>query len=285
MSLRGTEGVIYIKRKIKPSVIIFCVIFCVVAIAVLIGVNLLINASKNTETATQDEITSAVMTTDYIDKDVREESELYSNPISEPDTTVSNTTSPKETTKSTEKAASSDKSSNHSEESRVSNSFSSESSLGDINSQSHYAERGSSHTNSYNYNSQQKRSQSSNYSSQKSSSANSKSSNSSSKTSSSSKAPQSSAQPKPTQAVPKPTQAQNNIHLSYSYITVSQGDVVFLSLIGASSGVSWSVSNSSVLVNYGGGGNQCSFKAVSKGTAVVTANYNGTSYYCTVKVN
>lgn len=94
--------------------------------------------------------------------------------------------------------------------------------------------------------------------------------------------PTSKPEPKPTT---KPTQPQDNVYLSYSSITVTKGDVVFLSLINAESGVSWSVSNSSVLQNYGGGSNQCSFKALKKGTSTVTANYNGKNYYCTVSVN
>lgn len=94
--------------------------------------------------------------------------------------------------------------------------------------------------------------------------------------------PTSKPEPKPTT---KPTQPQDNVYLSYSSITVTKGDVVFLSLINAGSGVSWSVSNSSVLQNYGGGSNQCSFKALKKGSATVTASYNGKNYYCTVSVN
>ena len=267
-------------------------VFCVVVIAVLIGINLLINTSKDTDTAPKDEITSvAVTTTHHINADASEENVLYTNPTTEPNTTASNTVSLQNATKSTEKTASSDKSSKSTEKKRESNSSSSESNSGDVNSQSHYSDSSSSNANSYN--TQPKIPQSGNYSSKRNSSANSKSSSSSSKassktsstTNSSSSAVQSSAAPKPTEPAPKPTQSQNNIYLSYSYITVSQGDVVFLSLIGAQSGVSWSVSNSSVLINYGGGGNQCSFKAVSKGTAVVTANYNGASYYCTVKVS
>lgn len=83
----------------------------------------------------------------------------------------------------------------------------------------------------------------------------------------------------------KPTQANDNIYLSYSSVSVNKGDVVFLSLINAESGVSWSVSNSSVIQNYGGNGNQCSFKTLKKGSATVTAHYNGKNYYCTVTVN
>lgn len=268
--------------------------FCVVAISALIGINLLINTSKSSVPATQDEIASASVTaTIYADKDGYDEKIINTNPDVESDTTGLSTTSPPKATKPTEKATSSGKSSISSEEDKVTDSSSSKSNSGSISSQSHYADSSSSNSN-YN-NSYQKPPQSSNYSSQKSSSINSKpsSSRTSSKTSSSSEIPQSSAAPKPiqtvskpTQAVPKPTQAPvNNIYMSYSSITVSQGDVVFLSLIGASSGVSWSMNNSSILVNYGGGGNQCSFKAISKGTVVVIASYNGARYYCTVKVN
>lgn len=89
-------------------------------------------------------------------------------------------------------------------------------------------------------------------------------------------------EPKPTI---KPTKPQDNVYLSYNSIVVTKGDVVFLSLINAGNGVSWSVSNSSVLQNYGGGSNQCSFKAIKKGSATVSANYNGKNYYCTVSVN
>lgn len=260
---------IFIRRKTKPSVIIFSVVFCVVVIGILIVINLLINSSKSVETATQDEITSAAIP-----------SILPEATTVEPSTAsviFQETSEHRETTKSTEKATknSSSSKSSESKDSHKNKSSSSNDDSENINSQSHYADSNSENNNYYNY--QPKNSQTN-------SSSNSKSS--SSRTSSSSKAPQSSAKPTQPAPKPKPTQAPaNNIYLSYSSITVSQGDVVFLSLIGADSGVSWSVSNSSVLINYGGGGNQCSFKAASKGTAVVTASYNGSSYSCTVTVN
>lgn len=142
--------------------------------------------------------------------------------------------------------------------------------------------------NSYNYYNSSGNSSSGSSSSSKSSS-NSSSSKSNNSSSSTQKAtqkpttkPTSKPEPKPTT---KPTQPQDNVYLSYSSITVTKGDVVFLSLINAGSGVSWSVSNSSVLQNYGGGSNQCSFKALKKGSATVTASYNGKNYCCTVSVN
>lgn len=256
---------IFIRRKTKPSVIIFCVVFCVVVIGVLIGINLLINSSKSAETATQDEITSAAISSILPEATTVEASTAS--------VIYQETSEHQETTKSTEKETKSSNSSKSSgsKDSHINKSSSDNENEDNINSQSHYSGSNSENSNYYNY--QPKKSQIN-------SSLNSK--NSSSKTT------QSSDKPKPTQATPKPkpTQApENNIYLSYSSITVSQGDVVFLSLIGAQNGVSWSVSNSSVLINYGGGGNQCSFKTVSKGTAVVTASYNGTSYSCTVKVN
>lgn len=265
MSLQRTKGVIFIRRKTKPSVIIFCVAFCVVVIGILIGINLLINFSKSSETATQDEITSAAPS-----------SILYETTTVEPSTAsviFKETSENQETTKSTEKETKSSTSSksSSSKDSHIDKRTSSNENSDNVNSQSHYADNSSSDNNYYNY--QQKKPQTNSSSDSKASS---------------SKTSQSSDKPKPTQAVPKPkpTQApENNIYLSYSSITVSQGDVVFLSLVGADNGISWSVSNSSVLANYGGGGNQCSFKALSKGTSVVTATYNGTSYYCAVKVN
>lgn len=94
---------------------------------------------------------------------------------------------------------------------------------------------------------------------------------------------------KPTQkATQAPAQettlSQNNIYLSYSNITVRKGDIVFLNLINASDGVSWSVSNPNILQNYGGGNNQCSYKALNSGTAIITSSYKGINYYCTVTV-
>ncbi|MGN0508271.1 MAG: hypothetical protein ACI4GX_03475 [Ruminococcus sp.] len=137
--------------------------------------------------------------------------------------------------------------------------------------------------NSYNYYSSSGNSSSGSSSSSKSSSNSSSSnSNSSSNTQKATQKPTTKPEPKPTT---KPTQPQDNVYLSYSSITVTKGDVVFLSLINAGNGVSWSVSNSSVLQNYGGGSNQCSFKALKKGSATVTASYNGKNYYCTVSVN
>lgn len=137
--------------------------------------------------------------------------------------------------------------------------------------------------NNYNYYSSSGNSSSGSSSSSKSSSNSSSSkSNSSSNTQKATQKPTTKPEPKPTT---KPTKPQDNVYLSYSSITVTKGDVVFLSLINAGSGVSWSVSNSSVLQNYGGGSNQCSFKALKKGSATVTASYNGKNYYCTVSVN
>lgn len=149
----------------------------------------------------------------------------------------------------------------------------------------------SSSENSYNYyNSSGNSSSGSSSSSKSSSNSSSSKSNNSSNTQKATQKPTtrptvkptSKPEPKPTT---KPTQPQDNVYLSYSSITVTKGDVVFLSLINAGSGVSWSVSNSSVLQNYGGGSNQCSFKALKKGSATVTASYNGKNYYCTVSVN
>ena len=148
--------------------------------------------------------------------------------------------------------------------------------------------------NSYNYYSSSGNSSSGSSSSSKSktSSSSSKNSSSSSKSNSSSNTQKATQKPttKPTskpesKPTTKPTQPQDNVYLSYSSITVTKGDVVFLSLINAGNGVSWSVSNSSVLQNYGGGSNQCNFKALKKGSATVTASYNGKNYYCTVSVN
>jgi FtsZ-interacting cell division protein ZipA len=78
---------------------------------------------------------------------------------------------------------------------------------------------------------------------------------------------------------------KDNIYLSYSSVSIHTDDVLFLNLIGADNGVSWSVGNSYILQNYGGGGNQCSFKALKKGSTTVTATYNGRSYTCYVTVN
>lgn len=137
--------------------------------------------------------------------------------------------------------------------------------------------------NGYNYyNSSGNSSSGSSSSSKSSSNSSSSKSNSSSNTQKATQKPTTKPEPKPTT---KPTKPQDNVYLSYSSITVTKGDVVFLSLINAGSGVSWSVSNSSVLQNYGGGSNQCSFKALKKGSATVTASYNGKNYYCTVSVN
>lgn len=141
--------------------------------------------------------------------------------------------------------------------------------------------------NGYNYyNSSGNSSSGSSSSSKSSSNSSSSNSNSSSNTQKATQKPTtkptSKPEPKPTT---KPTQPQDNVYLSYSSITVTKGDVVFLSLINAGNGVSWSVSNSSVLQNYGGGSNQCCFKALKKGSATVTASYNGKNYCCTVSVN
>lgn len=140
--------------------------------------------------------------------------------------------------------------------------------------------------NSYNYYSSLGNSSSGSSSSSKSSSNSSSSnSNSSSNTQKATQKPTTKPTSKPeSKPTTKPTQPQDNVYLSYSSITVTKGDVVFLSLINAGNGVSWSVSNSSVLQNYGGGSNQCSFKALKKGSATVTASYNGKNYYCTVSV-
>lgn len=140
--------------------------------------------------------------------------------------------------------------------------------------------------NSYNYYSSSGNSSSGSSSSSKSSSNSSSSnSNSSSNTQKATQKPTTKPTSKPeSKPTTKPTQPQDNVYLSYSSITVTKGDVVFLSLINAGNGVSWSVSNSSVLQNYGGGSNQCSFKALKKGSATVTASYNGKNYYCTVSV-
>ena len=105
--------------------------------------------------------------------------------------------------------------------------------------------------------------------------------------------PQQSETPKPEPTKvqePKPTvkpqeTTKDNIYLSYSSVSIHTDDVLFLNLIGADNGVSWSVGNSYILQNYGGGGNQCSFKALKKGSTTVTAAYNGRSYTCYVTVN
>lgn len=101
-------------------------------------------------------------------------------------------------------------------------------------------------------------------------------------------------EPQTTKKVEKPTSkptvkpqetTKDNIYLSYSSVSIHTDDVLFLNLIGADNGVSWSVGNSYILQNYGGGGNQCSFKALKKGSTTVTATYNGRSYTCYVTVN
>lgn len=101
-------------------------------------------------------------------------------------------------------------------------------------------------------------------------------------------------EPQTTKKVEKPTSkpavkpqetTKDNIYLSYSSVSLHTDDVMFLTLIEAENGVSWSVGNSYILQNYGGGGNQCSFKALKKGSTTVTATYNGRSYTCYVTVN
>lgn len=101
-------------------------------------------------------------------------------------------------------------------------------------------------------------------------------------------------EPQTTKKVEKPTSkptvkpqetTKDNIYLSYSSVSIHTDDVLFLNLIGANNGVSWSVDNSYILQNYGGGGNQCSFKALKKGSTTVTATYNGRAYTCYVTVN
>ena len=94
----------------------------------------------------------------------------------------------------------------------------------------------------------------------------------------------------PEKATSKPTvkpqeTTKDNVYLSYSSVSLHTDDVLFLNLIGADNGVSWSVGNSYILQNYGGGGNQCSFKALKKGSTTITAAYNGRSYTCYVTVN
>lgn len=94
----------------------------------------------------------------------------------------------------------------------------------------------------------------------------------------------------PEKATSKPTvkpqeTTKDNVYLSYSSVSLHTDDVMFLTLIEAENGVSWSVGNSYILQNYGGGGNQCSFKALKKGSTTVTATYNGRSYTCYVTVN
>ena len=94
----------------------------------------------------------------------------------------------------------------------------------------------------------------------------------------------------PEKATSKPTvkpqeTTKDNVYLSYSSVSLHTDDVMFLTLIEAENGVSWSVGNSYILQNYGGGGNQCSFKALKKGATTVTATYNGRAYTCYVTVN
>lgn len=88
---------------------------------------------------------------------------------------------------------------------------------------------------------------------------------------------------KPTVKPPETT--KDNVYLSYSSVSIHTDDVLFLNLIGADNGVSWSVGNPYILQNYGGGGNQCSFKALKTGSTTVTSTYNGRSYTCYVTVN
>lgn len=141
---------------------------------------------------------------------------------------------------------------------------------------------------SSNYDSYGDQSSKSNSSSSNKNNSSSTKSNSSKNNKETPKATQKSTQ-KPTQkATQAPAQettiSHNNIYLSYSNITAKKGDIVFLTLINASDGVSWSVSNPNILQNYGGGNNQCSYKALNPGTAIITSSYKGNNYCCTVTV-
>ena len=66
-------------------------------------------------------------------------------------------------------------------------------------------------------------------------------------------------EPQTTKKVEKPTSkptvkpqetTKDNIYLSYSSVSIHTDDVLFLNLIGADNGVSWSVGNSYILQNY-----------------------------------
>ena len=200
---------------------------------------------------------------------------------SEHTTESENATTVKPTEKPTEKAAQkpTKKPAEKKENSKNSENSSKNESSNNSSSESSYNYYGSSGNSSYGSSSSKSNS---NSSSSKSSSPNGTQKTTQKPTTKPTAKPTSKPEPKPTT---KPTKPQSNIYLSYSSITVTKGDVVFLSLINAESGVSWSVSNSSVLQNYGGGSNQCSFKALKKGSATVKASYNGKNYYCTVSVN
>lgn len=228
----------------------------------LILVNLALNSPSSAKSVETQPSSSTVAVTEF-EHTTKAEEETTVKPTEKPDEKAT-----QKPTKKPEEKKENSKSSESSSKTESSNNSSSE--------------------NSYNYYNSSGNSSSGSSSSSKSSS-NSSSSKSNNSSSSTQKAtqkpttkPTSKPEPKPTT---KPTQPQDNVYLSYSSITVTKGDVVFLSLINAGSGVSWSVSNSSVLQNYGGGSNQCSFKALKKGSATVTASYNGKNYYCTVSVN
>lgn len=279
------RGGIEIERRLKPSFVIVCIGLCAAIFVVVILVSLCFNGvfdNNNTPIEASSTATIAISTTE-------EESTFTSVAVTEPDETSKPET--KETNKSlkskSESSKNENKSNNKSSSSNSENSNINNSSNGNHsgyyqsnNSSNNYLNKNNSR---YSSNSKIEPKESSRTNNQKSSQKT---------TQKPTQKPTQKATQKPTQkptkkATQKPTQApkpQNNIYLSYRSITVKKNDVVFLTLINADAGITWSVGNSSVLQNYGGGGNQCSFKALSKGQTIVTATYNGRTYTCSVTI-
>lgn len=261
---RNTFNIIYslkiggenIKRKVKPVFVIVCVAIAVVVIALVIVVSLAFNSSPstaNSDVATTESTETTVNITYEVTTSIVkwQNKGNYTFPA-QTDAEVSTTA---QATKST--------SSNRVESYiKVEPTEKPQSEVSNNNSSSNHNTQ-SNHNSNNNYNPPEQETKKATQ-----------------------KPTPTTKKPEPqTEKQPEPTEKEDDIYLSYSSISVNTEDVIFLTLIGAENGVSWSVNNSSVLQNFGGGGNQCSFKAVSKGTATVTASYNNRSYTCNVTVN
>lgn len=236
---------IKIRRKVKPQFIAVIIGLGLVVSLILIFINLALNSPSSAENIETEPFSSSAVV--FTSEPTKATEKTTAEVTTEP--TEKTTQKP---TKKSESKKDSDKKSESSSKSESSN-----------------------NSNNNNYYNEPAESKSSNKSTSSSKT------NSSSNTQKTTTKPATKSTTKPTT---KPTQIQNNIYLSYSSISANKGDVIFLSLINAENGVSWSISNSSVLQNYGGGGTQCSFKALKKGSATITATYNGKSYYCTVTI-
>lgn len=253
-----------IRRKVKPQFVVACVITGLIICIILVLINLALNSPSSDKNLTIETVNTSVAHT-------TNKSETTEETTVEPTIENDEDTTKKQKEESEDKNDDSKKSENLKKDDKKDNS--SETSKNNTSSKS------------LNINS----------SSSNSSSNNGSGSSNTEKTTKPIKKPvtQTTTKPttKPTQkpttkptTPTKPTQIPNNVYLSIRSSYVNKGDVVFLSLINAENGVSWSISNSSILQNYGGGGNQCSFKALNKGSATVTASYEGKNYCCTVNV-